>query len=519
MPVAPPSGYSTATKTPGFVVGIEFGASGRSAGAAPMKLALLGNKLAAGTAALDTPVFVAGTDDARTLFAAGSELFRQCKAAFDQFPRAAIYGVPVTQSAGVAATALLAFTGPATAGGSARVTLDGEQIEIPVAAGDTATAIGAALAAKINAQTDWPVTASATTGTVTVTQRNTGTRGNDMLVRVELREGIAGVTVALNGGTATPTRVAGKFGAGTATVGTLTDDVTNALAAMASQKYDHIAAAQSDTANWTRIRNHVNTYSGVGERKRQRAIVATPKDLASAITDAGGQNGLLLQIAWHYNAEQTTAEIAAQAAAGRLWGDGAVGGGIGRARGEEAYRAANLDGLLLATIREQYDPADQPLGTEIELALNSGLTPLAPSPANPGYTRVVRSITSRFKDAAGNPNYAVLDTSKPEVLHYAADRLEGFLAVEYANKNIAPDTADKRPPKHPDVVTPSMIRSALGAELYRMADEGLAVRVEENMPAVDVQIDATNPALVLAFIPFDVIEGLHNLAATLSQIG
>jgi phage tail sheath gpL-like len=213
------------------------------------------------------------------------------------------------------------------------------------------------------------------------------------------------------------------------------------------------------------------------------------------------------------------AEAAAQYAALRIWGDNQVGGGIGKAKGEETYRAANLDGGLLASITEQPDVPDQPLGTEIEFALNHGLTPLAPSPAHPGFTRVVRTITSRYKDAQGNPSYSILDTSKVEVLHYGADRLEAFAGNEWPNKNLVPDDPSGRLPEHEDSVCPSMIRAGLLIEMYRMQADGLCVNVKEHESELRVEISPDNESLALAYIPIKVIKGFHNFAGELADLG
>jgi phage tail sheath gpL-like len=329
---------------------------------------------------------------------------------------------------------------------------------------------------------------------------------------------VTGMTVALNGGSA-GTTVAGKFGAGTATAGTLAEDITNALAAAATQEYDVIAIAADDTTNWTRLRTHLNTYAGITERKRQRGVVATVKDLASAITDSATQNATLLQIVWHYLADDSTGRIAAQVAAGRIWGDGQVGGGIGKRKGVQAYAAANVAGTMLASIREQVAVADQPLRTEQQAALDAGLTPLAPSPANPGYTQIVRSVTNRHKDANGNPDYKVLDTTKVDVMFFCAKSDEAFFASEYAAKNIAPDPTNGDPPRHEDVVYPSMVKADWITLMYEHRDNGLLTNVETLIAGLQVEIDASNPALVLGYAPYDVIENFHILAGVIAQVG
>jgi phage tail sheath gpL-like len=514
MPLTLPSGFSSSTKRPAMVFSARFGSASNVSGGAPMRLCLIGNKTSAGTATLDTPVFCASADDGTTLTGAGSELDLMIRAVFAQWRVPEVWICPVTESVGVAATALMLFAGTATAAGTIRVKILDEWVDVAVANTDAASTVGTNVAAAINAKTNWPVTASGTT-TVTVTWKQKGLRGNDAPIDVFFRDGVTGLTVALNGGTATAVHAISKIGTSTGTAGTTADDVTNALAAMATQKFHHIAAAHVDTGNWTKIKNHVNTYSGIAERKRQRAIVACLKDVSSAITDVANENNILFQAVWHYNPRNTSGQIAAQEASARIWGDSSVAGGT--AKGEQTYRGCNLNGTEMATIKVQDDPADQPLGTEIELALNGGLTPLEPSSANPGCVRIVRSVTSRCKDSAGNANYSGLDTTVPEVTHFAQDDIEARMAIDFAHKNLVPD--GPRPPKHEDSVTPSFLKSYLQKWAMDMEDQGLFSNVSAHLNEFAVEIDPSNKSQAIGYVPYEVIKGFHNFAGLLDQVG
>lgn len=598
MPLTPPSGFSDTAKTPGFVVGILFGAGPVTASEAPMVLCVMGNKRSGGTAVLDTPVMVSGPDASDTLFDPHSELTRMLRRVFSQFRAANVWATPVTDSGGVAATSTLAFAAAATASGSFNLTIVNETIQVAVNSGDTAATVGSNVAAAINAQTHWPCTAAAITaattiavgssgvslpqatinvasttgfptagtatvvtgagtqtvaytgitgttltgctggtgsmttggavtsvGALTITWSNVGTRGNNGRIRFAFSATLA-TMCSLNGYVASTASGTGLFGdttnaatSGIPVAGTLTDSMANALANMAAMKFDRIAAAQVDTSNWTLLRNQLNTYAGIAQRKRQQGIVCCVKTLASALTDAATQNALRLQIAWHKNSDLPAGEVAAQVATARIWGDNQVGGGIGTSKGEQTYRGCNLDGTLLADVPQQYLIADQPLGTDIESALNNGLTPLAPAAANPGFAKIVRSITNRFQDAQGNANYAVLDTTKVTVIDYVADTIEAFMPTTYPNKNLAPDQANGRPYRHPDIVTPSQVKGALVGELFTLQDAGLTTTVAQHLNEIVCEIDVNNGGLLLGYIPFDVINGFHGAAITLAQTG
>jgi phage tail sheath gpL-like len=109
---------------------------------------------------------------------------------------------------GVDATGSIAFSGTATEAGTITIyvdSYDNGKYEISVANGDTATTIGDALEAAITANLDSPVTASNTTGTVTLTAINAGTQGNT--IGIKYSGTVAGVTTtltAMTGGATDP---------------------------------------------------------------------------------------------------------------------------------------------------------------------------------------------------------------------------------------------------------------------------------------------------------------------------
>jgi phage tail sheath gpL-like len=112
-------------------------------------------------------------------------------------PKVAAIGL-TDNGSGVDATGTVAFSGTATAAGTITVyvdSIDNGKYEIAVASGDTATVVGDALEAAITANLDSPVTASNTTGTVTLTAVNAGTQGNT--IGIKYSGTVAGVTTTL----------------------------------------------------------------------------------------------------------------------------------------------------------------------------------------------------------------------------------------------------------------------------------------------------------------------------------
>ena len=122
-------------------------------------------------------------------------------------PKIAAIGL-TDNASGVAATGSFAFSGTATEKGTLTVYVDSikyGKYTINVAKDDTATTIGAALATAIGNNSDSPVTAANSSGTVTLTAVNDGTQGNAIGIKID--GSVAGITTtltAMNSGATNP---------------------------------------------------------------------------------------------------------------------------------------------------------------------------------------------------------------------------------------------------------------------------------------------------------------------------
>ena len=174
-------------------------------GNSPERVLIIGQKLAAGTAisgAITTNIGNANEWD--SLFGAGSHLSSMIRS-FRHYN--AITPVDVVAydelAGGVLATATLPFVGTATAGGTIHIVVCSEiegSYNIPVAIGDAPTAIGAALATAINANTKSQFTAISTAGSVALTAKAKGIF--IMGGQISVRDLPAGVTCTVAGLTA-----------------------------------------------------------------------------------------------------------------------------------------------------------------------------------------------------------------------------------------------------------------------------------------------------------------------------
>lgn len=483
----------TSNKVPGVYLQVTLGVGRRSAGSAPISVLLVGNATTAGTAP-DTevqPLF--SVDDARTLFGPGSELFMMAQAAFAANPGVTLHGIAVTESAGTASTGTITIAGTtASATGTVEVWVGGRRTVAAIALSDTPTLAAASIAAAINAETDWPVTAGAALGVVTVTAKEKGPRGDSISLRTALT-GAAGLT---------HTPVTGYLSAGATD-----DDPQNALDAVAADRYHYIVAAHSASANIAKFETHVDAAAEPLVGIRQRFFFGSIDTLANTVTLSDAINAKRGQCIWHYNGDDTPAELAAGAAAMH-------------AAELSSDRAKPLDGQVIFGLRPQNDPADKPLNTELQSALNNGITPLSHDGAS---VSVVRSITNYSTDAQSNPDSSVLDVSKVEVPDFIADTIELNFLSEFAGFKLDDDPVDAGEAPEPGVATPKSIRDWLFGILKDYASGGPGPLLLQNVDAfadqIVVELDSAADGRANGVVPCDVVEGFHQGAFDVKQVG
>lgn len=528
-------GLSSSRKTPGAYLSLIFGGPGTSAGSAQQRVLLLGNMIPAditgaspsftlpkGTAALATPLQLFSERDAINYFGRGSELHLMAKAAFDQAPDLTLWACAVGTAGGaVQAAQTLALTGTApTADLTVTLYCDGKKIELVIAKSTTTTAAAAAIAAAINDLPDLPITAQNSTGTVTFTAKTPGARGNTIRVRVDVLNGTTLSKLRTGSLAATVAGTIFTLGAQNLAAGSGTETTTfaTALAAIAAQRWHRIACSVVDATNIAAAIALLTTKAGPTQMLWEQILFGNTEDFTTATVGpqalAAGANFLRAQILWHRQSDRVAGIIAAQAAAGRLMGDASVGGSTD---GESSDPSTNLDGLQLATIPVQELVSDQPLPTEIETALNYGVTPLVPSASRPGYVEIARSITTRFKDDSGATNYAVLDTSEVTIIDACADEIRTDAQVAFKKTKLVDDDPTGKPSEIPRSVSPSSLRSWISAKIEVFASRGWIINTALHASKLAVERDTLSRGRANADIPLEPAPGFHIFGANVRQ--
>ena len=177
------------------------------------KVLFVGQMLTAGTATDGELITeIENNNDEDTLFGQASMLAGMVRAAKKLNQETRFDAIPLDDATGTNATGSIAFSGTAGEDGTYTISIGSRvnyTFEITVTNTDTATVIGDALEAAVKANLDIPITASNSTGTVTLTCDHDGTYGNDFTL--ELQGEVASVTTvvtAMANGATDPTLTA-----------------------------------------------------------------------------------------------------------------------------------------------------------------------------------------------------------------------------------------------------------------------------------------------------------------------
>lgn len=434
------------------------------------RVLIVAQKLAAGSAAVNTIVQVFDAETAAVLFGRGSQAHRMVRAAIIANPYLQLYVLPVADdAAGVAATATITYTGPASAAGSVYVNIAGAELTVPVAAADSVTVIAAAVAAAINAKTDLGVTAAAAVGVVTLTARNKGVVANNIkLAATAAATGVTAVATAFTGGLNDP-------------------DLTAALAAAQPGGHEILCVPYQAATQLTVLRTHLNFVSGPMEQRRAIGVFASTGTLAAATTLAGTLNSERITSALLPGSFTPAEEIAAGYASVIAFE-------------EDPARPLNTLVITNATVPPI---ASRMSRTEQESALNNGVTPMEVGPGD--QVQIVRAITTYTLNAQAIADISWLDLTTIRTMDYIAKACRERIAARFPRDKLSSRTAAR-------------VRSELLDVLFKAEELEIVEQVEANKPYLIVERDSQDPNRLNAKIPTDVVNGLHVFAGRLDLL-
>lgn len=450
---------------------------------------LIGQKLTAGTAVVNTPYLVSTSDQAKTLFGVGSMLARMHALYRQQDAIGEVWCIAVADAgAGVQATGTITVTGPATGAGTINLYIAGQRVQVAVASGDAATAIATAINAAINAATDLPVTSTVASAVVTVTCRWKGLTGNDIAIGDSFR-GNAGGEVLPGGVSLAYT------GSGFLTTGATNPTLSNtAITAMGDEEYDYVIHPYTDSANLDAFQTEYNDSTGRWSYARQvyGHCYTALRGALGALTTAGGLRN---------DPHHTIAAIDVDCPA-PVWEYAAAYGGrnavylnVDPAR---PTQTGELTGIIAPRAGKRF------LMTERQSLLNYGI---ATSYISGGVVRVERAITTYQKNAWSQSDPSYLDSETLHQLTEITRRLRNRITQKYPRHKLANDGT--RFGAGQAIVTPNVIRGELVAAYAEMEDIGLVENAALFAKYLVVERNAGNPNRIDVLLPPDLTNGLR----------
>jgi phage tail sheath gpL-like len=240
---------------------VELDPSMAGLGVTPGRSLLVGIMSSTGTATPDVPIAVSSQAQADSLYGPGSMLAGMFKAFFANNWANEVWGLPVPEPTGAAATGTITVATAPTAAGTIALYIAGRNVPVYVAATDSIDIVASSIEAAIMDDPSLPVTAVAAAGVVTVTAKNKGVQGDEIQMSDSYYGTIggeqlpAGVTLTystMTGGTGTPVMTAAISALGETEIDYVCMPFTDSTSMLAWET----EFGFSDTGRWGFIRQH-----------------------------------------------------------------------------------------------------------------------------------------------------------------------------------------------------------------------------------------------------------------------
>ncbi|MDF0730562.1 phage tail sheath subtilisin-like domain-containing protein [Pseudomonas entomophila] len=402
-------------------------------------------------------------------------------------PIGEVWCLPLLASEGVAAKAEVKVEGGATEAGLVNLYVAGTKVQASVALGNSATQVAAALALKVNANPDLPVTAVAAAGVLTLTCKWSGASGND--IALELNR------LGLSNGEQTPGGLTLTLTAFAAGVGV--PDQVQALAALGDEPFEFICQPWSDSASLDAWKLAMDDSAGRWSWARQLYghVYGAKRGTVGSLVAAGQQR----------NDQHVSLLAVEQGAPQPVWlhaaSFAARSAAFLSADASRPTQSGTLPGLEPAAASARFTLSER------QSLLSYGI---ATAYYEGGSLRIQRAITTYQKNAYGQPDNSYLDS---ETLHQSAfivRRLQGVITSKYGRHKLASDGT--RFGAGQPIVTPSTLRGELIAQYARLENEGHVENAELFAEHLVVERSATDPSRVNVLFPPDYINGLRVFA-------
>ncbi|MDD1138760.1 phage tail sheath subtilisin-like domain-containing protein [Pseudomonas sp. TNT2022 ID233] len=402
-------------------------------------------------------------------------------------PIGEIWCLPLHNATGAIAKGVVTLTGTATQAGVLNLYVGGVRVQATIANGATAAQAATALAQKVNATADLPVSATVAEGVVTLNAKWTGDSGNDISLQFN--------RLGKSNGEETP---AGLVTAITPMIGGVgVPDQVAAVAALGDEPFEFIALPWSDLAT-------LKTWQAVMDDSTGRWSWA--KQLFGHVYSAKrGTVGTLVAAGQARNDQHVTIQALEQGVPQPVWVQAAAltarTAVFISADASRPTQSGSLPGVDPAPASERFTL------TERQSLLNYGI---ATAYYEGGYVRIQRSITTYQKNAYGQADNSYLDSETMHQSAFIVRRLQSVITSKYGRHKLASDGT--RFGAGQPIVTPATIRGELIAQYAKLELEGHVENAELFAEHLIVERDVQDPSRVNVLFPPDYINGLRVFA-------
>jgi len=499
------TGIGSSDPIPGVYAETNFaaGASTGDTGARPMVFFV--NKTAAGSATVNTEVYGPDTENPLSseahmiaLGGPGSEGHRLFRRVADLNKTNPMYWVFVTESAGAKAAGTIVITGTATKVGSVRVYVVDDFVDVPISNGMTATLLGDAVAAAVNARAEWPVTAANVTGTVTLTAKQNGLRGNFIRYQV----------VRFNGDGLSFTATTDSALAN----GAASDSNTTAIATLKGRGDYYVVSAANDATQLGALSTHIATQALPANGNPKRLFAATTDSLATANALAIGLNDPRAELLWQYKGVWTPAEIAAHMAAIYAMEEASVKPRTNFAGYGQDARTQGI--FKVPPPRDKTARPDR--STDLTPAILNGLSPIAVDGRGVRCYLVDRITTRTLNGAI--PDYRIRDAHKVTICDYFSRDWVTKVALQMSGKKIGDNPLPGMKQPDADVVTPDRLKALTIGLLDTYDGNGLLQGVQQTKDESVFQRETVPTTRMSARIPIRPIDNAKQFQLALDQV-
>lgn len=470
-------------------VGVEINASNAAQGSAlqPYRHLIIGQSIAAGTAAANSLHRVTSAEAVATLAGRGSILHRQAIKHFlnNQFTETWI-GVLEDDGAAVATVGTITVTGAATAAGTVAFYCGGVRLTAAVADGASVTDVASAIDVAITAAVDLPITSSASVGVVTHTFRNKGIEGNSFDIRDSFNFGEelpAGISIAY----------------AQTVPGTTNPVLTTLIAALGDIQYHVLTHPYTDATSLTAI-----------EAELLRRFGGLLMVDGVAISSAVGSHSTLVTLGDGRNSKHST--IMSQPGAVPMMPPMEFAAGVAALLSKHAaIDPARPMQTLLVNGMLSGEKADEFTNAERDLLLHDGIATSRATPS--GGIQLGRLITTYQTNAAGGADTAYLDVATLLTLAYLRWSWRNRIQAKYGRHKLASDGTRVGPGQF--IVTPKLMLAEAYGWFRDMEKLGLVEDFDTFKANATAERNQSDPNRLDVLLPPDLI---NQLIVTATQI-